>query len=67
VLPSQTNFIFAKPAGDSAKNWLQKLRRRKILVRWFDQAPIRQYLRITIGAPEQAQALLRAIRAELAK
>jgi histidinol-phosphate aminotransferase len=67
VVPSQTNFIFAKPVGDSAKNWLQKLRRRKILVRWFDQAPIRPYLRITIGTPEQAQALLRAIRAELAK
>jgi histidinol-phosphate aminotransferase len=65
VLPSQTNFILVSPPIDSAKNWLQKLRDRKILVRWFDQPSIRQYLRITVGTPQEARALIKAIKAEL--
>jgi histidinol-phosphate aminotransferase len=65
VLPSQTNFLLAKPPVDSAREWLTKLRERKILVRWFDQPHVRQYLRITIGTAEEAAALIRAINAEL--
>ena len=65
VLPSQTNFILARPPTSSAKDWLQKFRQRKLLVRWFDQPSIREYLRITIGTPQQANALIRAARAEL--
>jgi histidinol-phosphate aminotransferase len=65
VLPSQTNFILARPPMSSAQNWLQKLRARKILVRWFDQGVVREYLRITIGTHEEAGALIRAVKAEL--
>jgi len=65
VLPSQTNFILARPPIDSAKNWLRKLRNRKILVRWFDQPSIRDYLRITVGTPQEAQALVKAVKTEL--
>ncbi|HTL17419.1 MAG TPA: histidinol-phosphate transaminase [Patescibacteria group bacterium] len=65
VLPSQTNFILAKPPGPGAKIWLENLRKRKILVRWFDQPQIREYLRVTIGTADQARALLHAIKAEL--
>src|SRR4030095_369705 len=35
VLPSQTNFILTHPPLFPAKDWLRKLRDRKILVRWF--------------------------------
>ena len=64
VLPSQTNFIFAKPPGSTltAKGWLQKLRDRKILVRWFSSPEVSQYLRITIGTPAEAAALVKAVR-----
>lgn len=65
VLPSETNFLMARPPADSAEEWLQKLRERKILVRWFSQPAIRDYLRITIGTPKQAAALVRAVKAEL--
>jgi histidinol-phosphate aminotransferase len=65
VLPSQTNFILARPPTSSAENWLQKLRARKILVRWFDQSVIRQYLRITIGTQRETVALVQAVKAEL--
>src|SRR6185369_11249312 len=62
VLPSQTNFILARPPTESAEIWLGKLRARKILVRWFNQPSIREYLRITVGTPQEARALLKAIK-----
>ena len=65
VLPSQTNFILAKPPLFPAKEWLQKLRDRKILVRWFSAPEVSDYLRITIGTPAEATALVKATRAIL--
>jgi histidinol-phosphate aminotransferase len=62
VLPSQTNFILAKPPFFPAKEWLQKLRDRKILVRWFSAPEVRDYLRITIGTPAEAAALVQTAR-----
>jgi histidinol-phosphate aminotransferase len=65
VLPSQTNFILAQPPKFPAKDWLQKLRDRKILVRWFSAPAVKDYLRITIGTPAAAAALVRAARKTL--
>jgi histidinol-phosphate aminotransferase len=62
VLPSQTNFILARPPLFPAKDWLQKLRDRKILVRWFSAPEVSAYLRITIGTAAEAAALGRAVR-----
>lgn len=60
VLPSKTNFILARPPRFPAKDWLEKLRARKILVRWFKYPSVRDFLRITIGTDAEADALLRA-------
>lgn len=62
VLPSATNFILARPPERPAMEWLGELRRRKILVRWFDYPEVREYLRITIGTDAEADALLAAVR-----
>ncbi len=62
VLPSQTNFILARPPGLPASTWLENLRERKILVRWFDQPGIRDYLRITIGTERETETLIGAAR-----
>ena len=62
VLPSQTNFILVRPPGFPAKDWLQKLRDKKILVRWFSAPQINGFLRITIGTRPEAEALVRAVR-----
>jgi histidinol-phosphate aminotransferase len=62
VLPSQTNFILAEPPKFSAQDWLQKLRGKKILVRWFSAPEVSDYLRITIGTPAEAAALVKAAR-----
>ncbi|MBI3882455.1 MAG: aminotransferase class I/II-fold pyridoxal phosphate-dependent enzyme [Verrucomicrobia bacterium] len=62
VLPSQTNFLLARPPRFVAEAWLQKLRARKILVRWFSSPEVRDFLRLTIGADAEMDALLRAAR-----
>lgn len=66
VLPSQTNFILARPPCFPAEAWLRKLRDRKILVRWFSAPEVRDYLRITIGTQAEAETLLGAVRKILA-
>jgi histidinol-phosphate aminotransferase len=65
VFPSQTNFILVRPPKYPARVWLQKLRDRKILVRWFSDPLVQDYLRITIGTPEEAAALVKAAKAVL--
>lgn len=65
VLPSQTNFILAQPPLFPAKEWLQKLRNRKLLVRWFSAPEVSRYLRITIGTQREAAALVRVVKSIL--
>jgi histidinol-phosphate aminotransferase len=62
VLPSQTNFILAKPPQFPAKDWLQKLRGKKILVRWFSAPEVKNFLRITIGTQAEAAVLVNGVR-----
>ena len=62
VFPSATNFILARPPGLPAGQWLDQLRARKILVRWFSAPEVRGYLRITIGTDAEADALVKAVR-----
>ncbi|HEX3627811.1 MAG TPA: aminotransferase class I/II-fold pyridoxal phosphate-dependent enzyme [Verrucomicrobiae bacterium] len=59
VFPSQTNFVLAAPPRFAAKDWLQKLRDRKILVRWFASPEVRNYLRITIGTRGEMEELVK--------
>ena len=65
VVPSQTNFILVRPPKFPARIWLQKLRSHRILVRWFSDPTVCNYLRITIGTAEEAGALVRAAQAIL--
>jgi histidinol-phosphate aminotransferase len=62
VLPSQTNFILVRPPRFPAEAWLEKLRQRKLLVRWFKYPEVSNYLRITIGTPREAAVLVMAVR-----
>jgi histidinol-phosphate aminotransferase len=60
VFPSQANFILTVPPRFAAKDWLQKLRAKKILVRWFSSPGVDHYLRITIGTRAEMESLVRA-------
>lgn len=57
VFPSEANFVFARPPGRSAREWFLRLRNRGILVRWFDHASTRDYLRISIGTDSEMKRL----------
>jgi histidinol-phosphate aminotransferase len=63
VFPSQTNFLLVRPPRFPAEAWMEQLRKRKVLVRWFDAPTVRAYLRITIGMPDQMEKLLAAAKA----
>ena len=61
VLPSAANFIFARHPLHDAGGLAAGLREQGVIVRHFRQPRIEQFLRITIGTPEQNQALLAAL------
>ena len=65
VLPSQANFVLATAPHNSARDLYPALKRRGVLVRWFDQGGLRDKLRITIGTSEESDILLRALRGEI--
>ena len=61
VLDSRTNFVFASTKRISGGKLYKKLKENGILVRHFDAPRIENWLRITIGTPEQMQALMDAV------
>jgi len=68
VLPSQSNFILAIPKDPGRENYsagalYEGLKANNILVRYFNADRLDDKLRITIGTPEQNDALLTAIDA----
>jgi len=58
VYPSHANFILARKQGQNQQSVYEELKRRKILVRYFDLPGLEDCLRITVGAPLEIQALL---------
>lgn len=61
-LPSESNFILARAGGTSAHTLYEQLKARRILVRYFNYPGVDDSLRITVGTPEQNNALLAALR-----
>ena len=61
--PSQSNFILARRArGGSARPAYEALKRRKILVRYFDTPRLAECLRITVGTDRETAALIDAMK-----
>ena len=61
VLDSRANFVFASTERISGGKLYKELKKNGILVRHFDAPRIENWLRITIGTPEQMQALMDAV------
>ena len=61
VLDSRANFVFASTGRINGGALYKKLKENGILVRHFDAPRIENWLRITIGTPEQMQALMDAV------
>lgn len=58
VLPSQTNFVFARHPDWEGSALMEKLRAEGILVRHFSKPRIDQFLRISIGTDEECNTLV---------
>jgi len=67
VPPSQANFVLATMKGRSLAPLVARLRRDRILVRYFDAPGLRDSIRITIGTPAQMAALMKSLRTILAE
>ena len=61
VLDSRANFVFASTERINGGALYKELKKNGILVRHFDAPRIENWLRITIGTPEQMQALMDAV------
>lgn len=60
VLPSKANFVFASSDRIPGEEYFTKLRKYNIIVRHFKDEKISNYVRITIGTPEEMKLLIKA-------
>jgi histidinol-phosphate aminotransferase len=63
VYPSHANFVLARKNGRNLKPVYEELKRRQILVRYFDVPGLRDCLRITVGTPKEIQTLIEQMAA----
>jgi len=60
--PSQGNFILCSLPEGKAKEIWQQLRKKGIFVRHFDTPRLKDCLRISVGRPEDTDALVKALK-----
>ena len=60
VLPSSTNFVFARHPARTGPEFAAALRERAVLVRHFNKPRTAPYLRITVGTEHDTQRLIAA-------
>lgn len=65
VLPSQANFVFARPPMPAGALF-EKLKERKILVRYWDRPRLSDGIRISIGTRQELEGLILATKEILA-
>lgn len=62
VLPSKTNFIFAKPKDYDAEHLYLQLKEQGVLVRYFNAPRINGFLRISIGTDQEMEIFLQKLK-----
>jgi histidinol dehydrogenase len=60
--PTQANFVLCKVLGRDAAQLKADLARAGILVRYFNKPGLTDHIRISVGKPEQSDALLQVLR-----
>ena len=61
TLPSLANFLFTSCPGLDGGELYRQLKKRGVLVRWWDKPRLRPFVRVTIGTPEQMNVFLAAL------
>ncbi|MFN8598412.1 MAG: histidinol dehydrogenase [Anaerolineae bacterium] len=59
--PTQSNFILCRVIDRDAKQLKQALEQQGVLVRYFDKPGLQNCIRISVGKPEQTDALVAAL------
>ncbi len=62
VVPSKTNFVFAKHPQIPAETLFYELKAQNILVRYFDKPRINEFLRVTIGTDDDMQTFVQTLK-----
>ena len=62
TLPSLANFIFTRCPGMDGGALYRELKRRGVLVRYWNKPALRDYVRVTIGSREQMDRFLSTVR-----
>ncbi|HJX13858.1 MAG TPA: aminotransferase class I/II-fold pyridoxal phosphate-dependent enzyme, partial [Dehalococcoidales bacterium] len=60
--PSKANFVYCEILKGSAAGLYQRLQKKGILVRYFDNPLLKNGIRISAGKPEHTDVLLKALR-----
>ena len=60
--PSHGNFILCEVTRGDAHDVHEKLKERRIFVRYFDTPKLRNFIRISVGKPEHTDSLMSALR-----
>lgn len=63
VLPSAANFVFARPVDGNAAGVYEKLHQAGVLVRYWSKPRLDEWLRISIGTPDEMARLLSCLDA----
>ncbi len=61
VPESHANFVLASPPDGDAQRIYMRLRDEGVLVRWFDEERVRNYIRVTVGTANEIDFLLEAL------
>jgi histidinol-phosphate aminotransferase len=60
--PSRANFVLCQVLGRSARELKLALEREGILIRYFDKTGLQYHVRVSVGRPDQTDALIAALR-----
>jgi histidinol-phosphate aminotransferase len=60
--PSQANFILCQVTGRSAKALKEALARVGVLVRYYNTPLLQDYIRVSVGRPQDSDALMEALQ-----
>ena len=61
-IPSQANFILCEVVRGRAKFFQDELEKQGILVRYYNTPLLQNYIRISVGKPEQTDKIMEALQ-----
>jgi len=67
VVKSSANFVFARPPRGDGRGYFEFLRENGVFIRYFDRPRTREYVRISVGTPEEMGILIGLTREYLKK